>query len=91
MEWKLKLHRKALKGFNSLDVGRKRLVKEKLMELLERFEEGRPLLGLDVKKLKGEWEGFLRLRVGDVRVIFKVNFEERTIYVYNIHKRKGAY
>ncbi len=43
---------------------------------------------LSYRRLRGEWEGFLRLRVGDIRVIFRIDFEYKIIYIYLIHYRE---
>ncbi|NPA38379.1 MAG: hypothetical protein GXN99_01130 [Candidatus Nanohaloarchaeota archaeon] len=48
-----------------------------------------PFSILDIKKLKGEWKGTYRLRVGKFRIIFKV--EKDVLYVYDIIKREKAY
>ena len=59
---------------------------------MEALEHGvLPYRRLDIRRLRGEWEGFLRLRVGDIRVIFRLDFENKIIYIYNIHYRKSAY
>ena len=33
-----------------------------------------PFTELDIKKIKGNWKGFYRLRIGKNRIIFTVNF-----------------
>ncbi len=44
----------------------------KLSELRMNLEKGIfPSRQLDIKGLKGKWGGFLRLRVGEIRVIFR--------------------
>ncbi len=50
-----------------------------------------PFSLLDIKKLKGQWEGFYRLRVGTIRVIFKVNFDNSEIEIYTIGNRGDIY
>lgn len=42
-----------------------------------------------VKPLSGEFEGFLRLRVGDYRIFFKENADSITIH--RVRGRKDAY
>lgn len=32
---------------------------------------------IDVKKMKGKWKGYHRIRVGRIRMILKVDFKER--------------
>jgi mRNA interferase RelE/StbE len=46
---------------------------------------------VDVKKLKGDWKGYLRIRKGKLRVIFSVDFSERVIYVERVDFRGKAY
>jgi mRNA interferase RelE/StbE len=41
--------------------------------------------------LKGQWSGFYRLRVGDYRVIYALDHEERIITVIVIGHRSNIY
>ncbi|MET1159510.1 MAG: type II toxin-antitoxin system RelE/ParE family toxin [Thermoprotei archaeon] len=92
MEWKIRIHRKALKFFEEIPGDKRSLVEERLSELLEALERGiLPYRRLDIRKLRGEWKGFLRMRVGDIRIIFKIDFDAKIIYVYHIHYRGKAY
>ena len=92
MEWKLRIHRKALKFFEELSEDRKELVRKRLEELLEALEHGvLPYRRLDIRKLRGEWRDFLRMRVGEIRVIFLIDFDAKTVYVYHMHYRSKAY
>jgi mRNA interferase RelE/StbE len=50
-----------------------------------------PFTELDVKKMKGDWEGFYRLRVGKNRVIFTLDSDSRDIEVYVIGARGDVY
>lgn len=92
MEWKLRIHRKALKFLEEISEEERKRVEEKLNDLLKTLESGALLhTRLDVKKLKGTWEGFFRIRVGRIRVIFKIEIENKEVLVYNIHYRGQAY
>jgi len=42
-----------------------------------------------VKKLKGEYK--CRLRVGDYRVVYSVDEDQKTITIYRIRHRKDVY
>lgn len=71
---------------------KRRLVERRLRELLEALERGvLPYCRLGIRKLRGEWRGFLRMRVGDIRIILKIGFNTKTIYIYHIHYRGRAY
>ncbi|NWG09613.1 MAG: type II toxin-antitoxin system RelE/ParE family toxin [Nitrososphaerales archaeon] len=54
--------------------------------------ENFPFLSMthDLAKLKGG-ENYFRLRVGDVRIIFKIDKPAKTIYVEKIGYRKAIY
>ena len=46
-----------------------------------------PFNDLDIKKMKGEWEGFYRLRVGKNRVLFTVRIDSGEVEIYTIGAR----
>jgi len=48
-------------------------------------------VSVDVKKLKGDWQGFYRIRKGKLRIIFELNFQEHLIYVDRIDHRGRVY
>ncbi|NUN64834.1 type II toxin-antitoxin system RelE/ParE family toxin [Pseudanabaena biceps] len=50
-----------------------------------------PFNDLDIKKMKGEWEGFYRLRVGKNRVVFTVRIDSGEVDVYTIGARGDVY
>ena len=51
-----------------------------------------PFTELDIKKLKGQWDGYFRLRVGQIRVIFTVmDSEIEILLIQDIGFRGGVY
>nr|MBC8362975.1 hypothetical protein [Candidatus Desulfatibia profunda] len=48
-------------------------------------------VSVDVKKLKGDWQGFYRIRKGKLRIIFELNFQEHLICVARIDHRGKVY
>jgi len=46
---------------------------------------------VDIKSLEGEWQGFLRMRLGKTRIIFYVDDKEDILQVYNIGFRGNIY
>ena len=48
-------------------------------------------INVDIKKLKGEWDGFFRIRKGDLRVIVEFDFENFTALIEQIDWRGNAY
>ena len=58
-------------------------------DFLDKFE------GVDVniefKKLAGKWAGFYRIRKRDLRIIARVDFDGRRVFVDRIDDRKDVY
>ncbi len=61
----------------------------RLLEALTGLQEEPP--GGDVKKLKGVGPDHWRLRVGDLRVIFRVDPAAETVFVLHIGHRREVY
>lgn len=41
--------------------------------------------------MKGDWEGFYRLRIGNIRIVFLVDFDSSEIEIYTIGSRGDVY
>lgn len=48
-------------------------------------------INLDLKKLKGEWRGFYRIRTGKIRIIIEFNFESSVVFIEEIDWRGNVY
>ena len=48
-------------------------------------------VNINIKKLKGEWEGFYRIRSGRLRIIVEFCFETNRVYVEEIDYRGNIY
>ena len=46
---------------------------------------------IDVKKLKGKWKGYHRIKIGKIRIILKVDFKEHSFFVDKIDYRGNVY
>jgi mRNA interferase RelE/StbE len=46
---------------------------------------------INLKRLTGKWTGYYRVRVGKIRVIFSVDFEERTVFIEVVDNRGSVY
>ena len=66
-------------------------IHRRALRFLEELQGVLPYRRLDIRRLRGEWECFLRLRVGDIRVIFRLDFDTKTVYIYHIRRRRSAY
>jgi mRNA interferase RelE/StbE len=45
----------------------------------------------DVKKMKGDWKGYHRIRIGKTRIILKTDFEKKVIFIDRIDFRGTIY
>ena len=88
----LKLSKSALKFLNNLSPKEQLKIKQKLKYLVDGINnENIPFQELDIKSLTGDWKGYLRLRIGKIRVIFKLNRIENELFVYEIDYRGNIY
>lgn len=50
-----------------------------------------PYFGANIKKLKGEFEGFYRYRIGSYRLFYLIDEKKVLIFVIDLKHRKDAY
>jgi mRNA interferase RelE/StbE len=86
--WRIEVKPSAEKRFLKLDKSTKRRILQALQDL-EAAEQ--PLWHPQVRALTGELHGDFRLRVGDWRVLFAPDVEQKMLYVYAIVPRGEAY
>lgn len=89
----IRFRKKAIKFLEKADSEDVVMIREQISQIVISVEEQGiiPFTELDIKKMKGEWEGFYRLRVGKNRVIFMVNIDNRDIDIYAIGARGDVY
>ncbi len=50
-----------------------------------------PYFGSNIKKLKGEFDGVYRFRIGDYRLFYKIDKEKVIIFILSLKPRKDSY
>ena len=50
-----------------------------------------PYFGTNIKKLKGEFEGFYRYRIGNYRLFYLIDDQKVIVFVIDLKHRKDAY
>lgn len=90
---KVKLSQSANKFLKKLNSNSRQTVIAKIGILKTCLETQRvyPPEELDIKKLKGELKSFSRIRVGKIRIIFQIQAETETIFIYDINVRGNIY
>jgi len=84
--FKIIVHKRALKYLNKLTSFRKAKIKKLLTELINN-----PIQREDVKPMLGEWKGYYRIKIGNMRLIFWVDQVKKIIYVDHIGPRGDVY
>jgi mRNA interferase RelE/StbE len=84
--YEVKLSKSAIKYYKKCNTKTKRLLNECFKIL-----RSSPLYHVNIKRLHGELEGLYRYRVGDLRVIYKVNEEKVIVIVVAIGSRGDIY
>jgi len=86
--WKIDLSKQADKFIEKENVD-----EDEILFLVQKFINYSKGLdeNIDVKKMKGKWRGYHRIKIGKVRMILKVNFKERQILVDRIDYRGRVY
>ena len=92
--YKLSLHPSAKKEISKLDPKTRVYIVKSLENFIESYsiEYERELMrSSKIKKLKGEWKEFYRLRLRDYRVIYEKRSEELIIHIVRVAHRREVY
>jgi mRNA interferase RelE/StbE len=86
--WSVELSKRALRHLGKM--GEKN--RGKILQSLEELGGmSNPLLHKNVRPLIGKLRGFYRLRIGDFRIIFELDRQQKRIGIHVIVSRKNAY
>ncbi len=88
MNWAIELSKNARKFLSKHQNLQDSLTKE-VKKFIRRLNGEK--VNLNVKQLHGIWEGFYRIRKGDIRIIFSVYHDELLIYIEKIDYRGDVY
>jgi mRNA interferase RelE/StbE len=88
MSWKIEIKPTAEKSYLKLDRKTRKRIKKSLLEL---EKSDNHLMHPKVRSLIGKLRGDYRLRVGDWRVLFTPDKDQKIIHVYAILPRGDAY
>jgi mRNA-degrading endonuclease RelE of RelBE toxin-antitoxin system len=88
MIWQIEVSSRFEKYYLKLSQNNRKRVKTKLRELEDVIK---PILHKDVKPLTGDLKSFYRMRIGELRIIFSILDESKTIAVVNLFPRSKGY
>ncbi|TSC67884.1 MAG: plasmid stabilization protein [Parcubacteria group bacterium Gr01-1014_66] len=74
-------------------LGRNHMERERALDLVELAirKFGGEVANVNIKKLKGAWRGFYRIKRGDLRIIASFDFEHSRALIEQIDWRGNAY
>ncbi|AFY35015.1 type II toxin-antitoxin system RelE/ParE family toxin [Calothrix sp. PCC 7507] len=89
----IKFHKKAIKFLDKANPEDVENIREQINQIVIAVEvQGIiPFTELDIKKMKGDWEGFYRLLIGKNRFIFTIDIDSKDIEIYVIGTRGDVY
>ncbi|MBD2390184.1 type II toxin-antitoxin system RelE/ParE family toxin [Aphanizomenon flos-aquae NRERC-008] len=89
----IKFRKNAIKFLEKANLEDAEKIQEKISQLLLFVEEQAiiPFTEFDIKKMKGDWEGFYRLRIGKIRIVFTVNTQSGEVEIFTIGARGDVY
>jgi mRNA interferase RelE/StbE len=87
MKWTINYSKEAKKFIEEHNIAYE--IREELKNFLRKLKGEN--VNIDIRKLKGNWEGYYRLRRGKLRIIFELNKNDKVIYVERIDFRGEVY
>ena len=73
----------------------KKKINKKLIEKIETIVYPQlkinPFIGINIKKLKGEFKGYYRYRIGNYRLFYLIDKKEKLIFIVDLKFRNIAY
>ncbi len=84
--YKVSLAKPAKKFYISCD----KVLAKKLNKCFTNLSEN-PYLNNNIKRLSGNLQGYLRYRMGDYRVVYKVDETQKTVFIRIIEHRSQVY
>jgi mRNA interferase RelE/StbE len=90
---KLIFSKSAIKFLNKISEKDNKRVKSKIFDLLDLAASSDSIKfgELNTKSLKGDLQGFSRMRVGKIRVVFTVDLQQKELLIHDIDFRGDIY
>jgi mRNA interferase RelE/StbE len=88
MTWQIDFSKESLKFIQKNNINEIDVIND-LNKVIKKFKGEN--VNVDICKMKGDWKGFYRLREGKKRIIFKIYFDEHTIFIDRIDFRGKVY
>ena len=84
-EWKVIITKSGQKDLENLDQSIQKRIIQKVNWLLENFQE------INQEQLSEKWKESYKLRAGNWRVIYKIDYTKREILIFKVRFRDKVY
>ena len=88
MNWRIDTSKDAEKFFEKNQFTRKEAY-DLIGKAIHYFQGER--INVDIRKLKGQWTGFYRIRKGRLRIIAELDFENSAVFIEKTDWRENIY
>lgn len=86
MRFEVILHKDAVKDYEKADSKLRARIKKAVDSISEN-----PFYGAHIKKLEGRLSGMYSYRLGDIRIIYEIHNDIKTVRIKAIESRGGVY
>ncbi len=88
MKWQIDYSKSSLKFIKNNNINRNDITNTICNALKKLKGEN---INIDIKKMKGNWKGYFRVRDGKIRLIISIDFNNSNIYLDRIDYRGDVY
>lgn len=88
MDWQIGFSRQAEKFLNQRHLPDEFIIKPATLAIRKLRGE---TVAINLKRLSGKWANCYRVRIGKIRIIFSINFNEQKILIEVVDNRGSAY
>ena len=88
MNWEIGLSRQAEKFLDKRHLPDEFVIKSVRLAVKKLCGE---MVAINLKRLVGKWAGCYRVRIGKIRIIFSIDFDEQKILIEVVDNRGGVY
>jgi len=81
VNWQIDFHNRALKFLKTSKISQDEII-EVVKKALRKLQ-GKDI-NIDIAKLKGEWRGFHRIKIGKLRIVAEFNFDIKREFILKL-------
>ena len=88
MNWQIDFSKESLKFMKNNNIDETNIISCVIKTIRRLKGES---VNIDIKKMKGEWKDFYRIRLGKTRVLASLDFDNKKVYIDRIDFRGNVY